>query len=112
MVKSCEFENSLKLTYFPYIQIMLLLTHFARSAEKISNISGFHVLSSPPCWWMKPKDLSLACSQTSNRTIVIGISRDWLQITYLQRGMSLWRERLPTSHIFQVQIIDVATENV
>ena len=47
---------------------MLLFACFLRSAAGGSGVGGdeaftlshFHVTSSPPCWWTKTKDLSLA----------------------------------------------------
>ena len=49
-------------------------------------IDGFHVTSSPPCWWTKTKDLSLASSVLPpgvvRFSIVIGVSRDWLKTSY------------------------------
>ena len=50
------------------------------------NIDGFHVTSSPPCWWTKTKDLSLASfvrpPEVVRFSIVIGVSRDWLKTSY------------------------------
>ena len=47
------------------------------------KVGGFHVTSSPPCWWTKAKDLSLAPFVRSpaivNCIIVISVSGDWLQ---------------------------------
>ena len=46
---------------------------------------GFHVTSSPPCWWTKTKDLSLASfvrPEVVRFSIVIGVSRDWLKTSY------------------------------
>ena len=49
-----------------------------------STLGGFHVTSSPPCWWTKTKDLSLAPfvrpSAIVHYIIVICVSRCWLQI--------------------------------
>ena len=51
-----------------------------------SHIGGFHVTSSPPCWWTKTIDLSLAPFVRPpafvHFTIVICVSRDWLKTTY------------------------------
>ena len=48
----------------------------------------FQVTSSPPCWWTKTKDLSLAPfvrpPAIVHWSIVICVSRDWLQTIYLQ----------------------------
>ena len=42
--------------------------------------------SSPPCWWTKTKDLSLASfvrpPEVVRFSIVIGVSRDWLKTSY------------------------------
>ena len=50
-------------------------------------IDGFHVTSSPPCWWTKTKDLSLASfvrpPEVVRFSIVIGVSRDWLKTSYM-----------------------------
>ena len=50
------------------------------------SIGGFHVTSSPPCWWTKTKHLSLASfvrpPEVVHFTIVIGVSRGWLKTSY------------------------------
>ena len=52
------------------------------------TIDGFHVTSSPPCWWTKTKDLSLASfvrpPEVVRFSIVIGVSRGWLKTSYTQ----------------------------
>ena len=54
--------------------------------KNIPGIGGFHVTSSPPCWWTKTLDLSLASFVRPPAfvrfTIVICVSRDWLKTTY------------------------------
>ena len=49
-------------------------------------MDGFHVTSSPSCWWTKTKDLSLASfvrpPEVGRFSIVIGVSRDWLKTSY------------------------------
>ena len=49
-------------------------------------IDGFHVTSSLPCWWTKTKDFSLASfvrpQEVVRFSIVIGVSRDWLKMSY------------------------------
>ena len=57
---------------------------------------GFHVTSSPPCWWTKTKDLSLApafvCPPTIvHCSIVICVSRDWLLTTSSDSREQEWR---------------------
>ena len=56
---------------------------------RANTIDGFHVTSSPPCWWPKTKDLSLASfvrpPEVVRFSIVIGVSRDWLKTSYTQR---------------------------
>ena len=51
-------------------------------------IGGFHVTSSRPCWWTRTIDFSLAPFVRPptfvHFTIVIFVSRDWLQPTYSQ----------------------------
>ena len=48
----------------------------------------FYVTSSPPCWWTKTKDLSLASFvsppdlEVVNFSIVIGASRVWLKTSH------------------------------
>ena len=48
-------------------------------------IGGFHVTSSRPCWWTRTIDFSLAPFVRPpafvHFTIVICISRDWLQLS-------------------------------
>ena len=44
-----------------------------------SFIDVLHATSSPPCWWTKTRDLSLAIVYFA---IVIGVSQDWLKTTY------------------------------
>ena len=52
----------------------------------MTTINGFHVTSTSPCWWTKTKDSSLApfvCAPAIvHYSIVICVSRDWLQATY------------------------------
>ena len=52
-----------------------------------SFIDVLDATSSPPCWWTKTRDLSLAIVYL---TIVIGVSLDWLKTTYrlpkIERG--------------------------
>ena len=47
------------------------------------DIGGFHVTSSPPCWWTETRDLSLAFfvrpTEVVHFSIVIGVSRSWLK---------------------------------
>ena len=49
-------------------------------------IGGFHVTSSPPCWWTKPNDLIFAPfvrpPEIVHCSTVICVFRDWLQTTY------------------------------
>ena len=49
-------------------------------------IGGFHVMSSQPCWWTRTINFSLAPFVRPpafvHFTIVICVSRDWLQPTY------------------------------
>ena len=49
-------------------------------------IGGFHVTSSPPCWWTKTKDLSLASfvrpPEVVHFPVVLGVSRGWLKTSY------------------------------
>ena len=73
------------------------MAHFSASDD---SIGGFHVTPSPPCWWTKTIDLSLAPFVRPPAfvrfTIVICVSRDWLQTTH-----SLLRSRrLGTSSPF------------
>ena len=57
-----------------------------RSLFPFAPIGGFHVTSSPPCWWTKTIDLSLAPFVRPPAfvrfTTVICVSRDWLPTTY------------------------------
>ena len=57
-----------------------------KKASNSSIIGGFDVTSSPPCWWTKTKDLSLApfvCPPAIvHCSIVICVSRDRLQTTF------------------------------
>ena len=50
------------------------------------SMGCFHVTSSPPYWWTKAKDLSLAPfvrpQAIAHCTIVICVSRDCLQTTF------------------------------
>ena len=52
----------------------------------MTTIDGFHVTSTSPCWWTKTKDPSLApfvCAPAIvHYSIVICVSRHWLQATY------------------------------
>ena len=49
-------------------------------------IGGFHVTRSPPCWWTKAKDFSLASFVRPPEVvlffIVLAVSRGWLKTTY------------------------------
>ena len=65
-------------------------------------IGGFHVTSSPPCWWTKTKDLSLASfvrpPEVVHFSIVIGVPRGWLKTSHTvydsakgARGVPLFR---------------------
>ena len=64
-------------------------------------IGGFHVTSSPPCWWTKTKDLSLASfvrpPEIVHYSIVICVSRDWLQTNYSAANASTSRCLTPKS---------------
>ena len=52
-------------------------------------------MSSPPCWWTKTKDLSLACfvrpPEVVHFTIVIGVSRGWLKASYYSSYLWIWK---------------------
>ena len=49
--------------------------------------------SSPPCWWTKTKDLSLASfvrpPEVIHFSIVIGVSGGWLKTSY--RKLFTWK---------------------
>ena len=66
-----------------------LVLRQVRSLSLQFSIGGFHVMSSPPCWWTKTIDLSLAPFVRPPAfvrfTIVICVSRDWLKTTYIFR---------------------------
>ena len=57
------------------------------------SIGGFHVTSSPSCWWTKTKDLSLAsivrASEVVHFSIVIGFSRGWLQTSFSKQDAEI-----------------------
>ena len=57
----------------------------------VHNTGGFHVTSSPLCWWTKTKDLSLApfvCPpEVVHFSIVIGVSRCWLKTSYCVKAL-------------------------
>ena len=61
-------------------------THVQGLCFTLCTIGGFHVTSSPPCWWTNTIDLSLAPFVRPPAfvrfTIVICVSRDWLKTTY------------------------------
>ena len=73
---------------------MLFLNHFTEILQSLAytilkiffNIGGFHVMSSPPCWWTVNKDSSLVrfvCPPAFvHFTIVICVSRDCMKTTY------------------------------
>ena len=65
------------------------------------RIGGFHVTSSPPCWWTKTIDLSLAPFVRPpafvHFTIVICVSRDWLKTTYRSQGFATTGTRNPVT---------------
>ena len=48
--------------------------------------------SSPPCWWTKTKDLSLASfvrpPEVVHFSIAIGVPRGWLKTSYWERRIS------------------------
>ena len=60
--------------------------HDGKYLLSVVATGGFHVTSSPPCWWTKTIDLSLAPFVRPpafvHFTIVICVSRDWLKTTY------------------------------
>ena len=68
-----------------------LLSGFTSGHKKLTFILGGRYYgnigtSSPPCWWTKTRDLSLAPfvrpPAIVHCSIIICVSRDWLQITY------------------------------
>ena len=63
-----------------------LKTAAKEANELCGSKGGFHVTSSPPSWWTKTKDLSLASfvlpPAIVHYIIVICVSRDRLQTTY------------------------------
>ena len=58
------------------------------------QIGGFHVTSSPPCWWTKTKDLSLASfagpPEVVHFSIVIGVPRGWLKTSCPLIKINIW----------------------
>ena len=69
---------------------LTFMTRFTATRKK--PIGGFHVTSSPPCWWTKTIDLSVAPFVRPpafvHFTIVICVSRDWLKTTYCNENTS------------------------
>ena len=68
-----------------------VIKHVCCRVENLNHFpcaGGFHMTSSPPCWWMKTKDLSVASFgrplEVVHFSIVIGVSGDWLKTSYCQ----------------------------
>ena len=66
----------------------MLMQTFGRQTKSIMvfpkwPLGGFDVTSSPPCWWTKTKDLSLASfvrpPEVVHFSIAIGVCRGWLK---------------------------------
>ena len=81
----------LMLMLFRFTQLMLMLMLMSHCEPGFGNTYinlGFQVTSSPPCWWTKTKDLSLAPfvrpPAIVHCSIGICVSRDWLQTTNTQ----------------------------
>ena len=73
------------------MQIIMLDSELNKQREKLvfkmlNNYKDFNKWSSPPCWWTKTKDLSLAPfvrpPAIVDYIIVISVSGDWLQTIY------------------------------
>ena len=73
-------------------------------------IGGFHVKSSPPFWWTKTKDLSLASfvrpPEVIHFSIVVGVYRGWLITSHSGGVFILWLA-LCTSYLNVVSWISV-----
>ena len=73
-------------------------------------IGGFQVTSSPPCWWTKTKDLSLASfvrpPDVKHFSIVIGAFRGWLRTSY--NFKFLFTKFLPGCFVQQGQVLSRA----
>ena len=75
------------MTLFPALSWLFFQTVSEKWPAVDLSIGGVHVTSSPPCWWTKTIDLSLAPFVRPPAfvrfTIVICVSRDWLKTTYI-----------------------------
>ena len=73
-------------------------------------MGGFHVKSSPPFWWTKTKDLSLASfvrpPEVIHFSIVVGVYRGWLITSHSGGVFILWLA-LCTSYLNVVSWISV-----
>ena len=78
--------NQVKRMGHNYLCIRLYLAFSRIPLHGLIRIGGFHVMSSPPCWWTETKDLSLAAlvrpPAIVHFSIVMCVSRDWLQTIY------------------------------
>ena len=86
-----NFDRMKVLELKQYLQVRGISVTAKRREELLTFLfvipmGGFHVTSSPPCWWTKTIDLSLAPFVRPpafvHFTIVICVSRDWLKTTY------------------------------